>query len=85
MGQDGIGNEDASEWFRNEHLDGLEKLVREDHEAIRELDGHQQAIARRAVIFVVEESLFDGEAQGATDAVACAVWEQQRQNATPLD
>jgi len=85
IGQNDQGDDDPSEFFRSEYLEGLEKLVNEDHERIKELDGHQQAIARRAVIFVIDECLFDGNSQGATDAVACAVWEQQMQNATPLD
>ena len=73
MGQDGHGADDASEWFRTEYLEGLEKLVNEDHERLKELGGHQQAIDRCAVIFVVDECLFDGKSQGATDAAACAV------------
>ena len=83
MAHDGMGNQDANEWFRNENLEGLEKLVNEDDERMRELDGHQQAIARRAVIFVIDECLFDGQSQSATDAAASAVREQQMQNATP--
>jgi hypothetical protein len=85
MGHNSMGDDDPSEFFRTEYLEGLESLVNEDHERIKELDGHQQAIARRAVIFVIDECLFDGKSQGATDAAACAVWEQHMENATPLD
>ena len=85
MGHNSMGDDDPSEFFRIEYLEGLERLVNEDHERIKELDGHQQAIARRAVIFVIDECLFGAKTQGATDAAACAVWVQHMQNATPLD
>ena len=84
MGHDQQGEDDPSEWFRNEHLEGLAKLVQEDAEGLKSSSGHDQAIARRAVIFVVDECLFDGGAQGATDALAVAYWEEGMSSATPL-
>ena len=46
---------------------------------------HDKAIARRAVIFNVDENLFEEGAQGATDAVGLEIWRAEQQNATPLD
>ena len=85
MGHDHRGEDDPSEWFRNEYLEGLVKLVQEDGEGLKTSSGHDQAIARRAVIFVVDECLFESDAQGATDAMAVARWEEDKDNATPLD
>lgn len=85
MGHDHRGEDDPSEWFRREHLEGLAKLVQEDDEGLKTGSGHDQAIARRAVIFVVDECLFESDAQGATDALAVARWEEGMANATPLD
>ena len=61
------------------------KVIEEDTEGLMKSSGHQQAMARRAVIFVVDESLYEDGAQGATDAAATAIWEQDKQNATRLD
>lgn len=85
MGHDQQGGDDPSEWFRNEHLEELAMLVKEDDESLKQSSGHEQAIARRAVIFVVDECLFEGDAQGATDALAIAYWEKGMCNAIPLD
>ena len=85
IGHDDNGEDDPSEWFRTEHLDGLSMLVCEDDEGLTKANAHDQAIARRAVIFVIDECLYEDNAQGATDAVACARWEEDKLNATPLD
>ena len=53
--------------------------------ALRCLDGHGQAEARRAVIFFVDESLFDEQHQAATDAAGVEVSTTHLQNATSLD
>ena len=84
-GKNEDGQDDPTEWFRNEHLHGLVKVIEEDTEGLRSSSGHDQAVARRAVIFIVDESLYEEGAQGATDAAATAVWEQDKQNGTPLD
>ena len=84
-GHDQQGEDDPSEWFRNEYLEGLVKLVQEDDEGLKSSSGHDQAIARRAVIFVVDECLFESNSQGATDAMAVALWEEDKKHATPLD
>ena len=62
MGHDEKGEDDPSEWFRPEHLDGLVALVREDGEGLGKASAHDQAIARRAVIFVVDECLHESDA-----------------------
>ena len=62
VGHDQQGEDDPSEWFRNEHLEGLAKLVQEDAEGLKSISGHDRAIARREVIFVVGGCLFDGGA-----------------------
>ena len=85
MGHDENGEDDPSDWFRTEHLDGLVALVREDGEGLGKASAHDQAIAKRAVIFVVDECLYESDAQGATDAMACARWEEDKLNATPLE
>ena len=50
MGHDQQGEDDRSEWFRTEHLEGLAKLVQEDEEGLKSSSRHDQAIAKRAVI-----------------------------------
>ena len=85
MGHDQKGEDDPSEWFRNEHLEGLAMLAQEDAAGLQRINGHDQATARRAVIFVVGECLFESDAQGATDALAVAYSNEGMCNATPLD
>lgn len=85
MGSDPQGGADPSEWFRAEHPEGLAMLVQEDDEGLKQSAGHEQAIARRVVISVVDSCLFESGAQGATDALAVAAWEEGMCNATPLD
>ena len=48
-------------------------------------DAHDQAIVRRAVIFVVNDFVFDRNELGATDATAIGVWEADMINAAALD
>ena len=56
-----------------------------DAAAINSGGEHDKAVARRAVIFCVDESLFEEGAQGATDAVGLELWRAEQANATPLD
>ena len=60
-------------------------LLKRDAAAINSGGEHDKAIARRALIFCVDENLFDVNAQGATDAVGLEIWRAQQANATPLD
>jgi hypothetical protein len=85
MGRDENGEEDPSEWFRTEHLQGLVHLVHEDLEGLNNGSEHNKAIARRAIIFIIDECLFERDAQGATDAAAVRFWEEGKINATPLE
>ena len=85
MGKDDMGNDDPAEWFEHNHLEGIVRMIRENSEGLEELNEHEKAIARRIVVFIIEDSLFDGSAQGATDAAAIAFWQQGMANATPLD
>ena len=85
MGKDERGNDDPTEWFANEHLEGIVRMLKGDLEGLKRLSEHDKAIARRIVVFVVEDDLFDEKEQGATDAAAIAFWEQGMANATPLD
>ena len=79
------GEVDAGEWFRNNNLQGLELLVNMDEAALRAADSHTQAIGRRAVIFRVDEDLYDSEHAGVTDATAIAVWRNNMLNATTFN
>jgi len=76
---------DETEWFTSQGLPALANLLKRDAEAIANGGEHDKAIARRAVIFCVDENLFDQGAQGATDAIGLEVWQAQQANATPLD
>ena len=60
-------------------------LLKRDAAAINSGGEHDKAVARRAVIFCVDESLFEEGAQGATDAVGLELWRAEQANATPLD
>ena len=84
-GQDDNGNVDIGEWFSCNNLPGLEKLAKEDEEAIRTASSHDKAVARRAVIFAIDGELFDSEHCGATGAAAIAQWKMDMENATPLE
>ena len=79
------GEDVPSHWFQREHLEGLVRLVNEDHEGITKLSSHDEAVARRAVIFIVDEFLGKPGIPGATDAIGFAQFQQEMQNATPLD
>ena len=84
-GVDDRGNVDKTEWFTSQGLPALAALLKRDAAAINSGGEHDKAIARRAVIFCVDENLFDQGAQGATDAVGLEVWRAEQANATPLD
>ena len=84
-GADDKGNLQKSEWFEKNRLPGCKALADCDEKALRCLDGHGQAEARRAVIFFVDESLFDEQHQAATDAAGVEVSTTHLQNATSLD
>ena len=66
-------------------MPALAALLRRDGTAINSGGEHDKAIARRALIFCVDENLFEEGAQGATDAVGLEVWRAEQANATPLD
>jgi hypothetical protein len=85
FGQDRNGEDVASHWFEREHLEGLVRLVNEDDDGMKTLGSHQEALARRAVIFIVDEFLGKRDAPGASDAIAFAQFQEEMQNATPLD
>ena len=85
MGKDEDGNDDPTEWFASQYIEGIVKMIKEDLEGLERLSEHDKAIARRIVVFVVEESLFNVKDQGATDAAAITFWQQGMANATPLD
>ena len=76
---------DKTEWFTSQGLPALANLLKRDAAAIASGGEHDKAIARRAVIFCVDENLFDQGAQGATDAAGVDVWQAEQANATPLD
>ena len=84
-GKDGIGNVDKSEWFICNNLYSLGMLIQEDEAGLRNASAHAQAIARRAVIFAIDDDLYEHDHQGATDAAAVAQWQMDMANATPLD
>ena len=79
------GEVDAGEWFRNNNLQGLELLVNMDEAALRAADSHTQAIGRRAVIFRIDEDLFDSKHAGATDAAAVELWQSHMHRATSFN
>jgi len=85
FGQDRNGEDVASHWFEREHLEGLVRLVNEDDDGMKTLGSHQEALARRAVIFIVDEFLGKRDAPGSSDAIAFAQFQEEMQNATPLD
>ena len=84
-GKDDRGNVDIGEWFVCNNLPSLGQLAKEDGEGLRVASSHDQAIARRAVIFAINEELFDQGCPGATDSAAIAQWQLDMVNATPLD
>ena len=84
-GKDEDGKLDSSHWFNENWLPSLGLLVKEDEAGLRDADSHEQAVARRAVIFTIDEDLFDQGHQGATDAAAVAQWKMDMDYATPLD
>ena len=84
-GVDDRGNVDKTEWFTSQGLPALAALLKRDAAAINSGGEHDKAIARRALIFCVDENLFEVGAQGATDAVGLEVWRAEQANATPLD
>ena len=84
-GVDDRGQVDKTEWFTSQGLPALAALLRRDATAINSGGEHDKAIARRPVIFCVDENLFEESAQGATDAVGLEVWRAEQANATPLD
>ena len=75
---------DISAWFRNNNLPGLGQLAKEDAEGLLAASDDDQAIARRAVIFAIDERLYNQGHQGASDTAAIEQWRMDMQNATPL-
>ena len=55
---------DKAEWFSSQGLPALAALVNRDATGI--VSEHDKAVARRAVIFCVDENLYEEGAQGAT-------------------
>ena len=84
-GTDDSGHVDKSEWFSSQGLPALAALVNRDAAKIVSGGEHDKAVARRAVIFCVDDNLYEEGAQGATDAVGLQVWRSEQANATPLD
>ena len=84
-GTDGSGGVDKAEWFLSQGLPALAALINRVTAGIERGGEHDIAIARRAVIFCVDDTLYEQGAQGATDAVGLEVWRSQQANATPLD
>ena len=84
-GVDAHGALDKTEWFTSQGLPALAALLKRDGAGIESGGEHDKAIARRAVIFCVDDSLFQEGAQGATDAVGLEMWRVEQANATPLD
>lgn len=82
-GVDDNGSIDKAEWFTSQGLPALAALLNRDATAIS--GEHDKAIARRAVIFCVDEDLYERGAQGATDSIGLDVWRGEQVNATPLD
>ena len=58
-GKDETGNVDKSEWFIFNGLHSLGTLIQEDEAGLRNASAHAQAIARRAVIFAIDDNLYD--------------------------
>lgn len=84
-GMDESGGVDKAEWFSSQGLPALAALVNRDAPGIERGGEHDIATARRAVIFCVDENLYEQGAQGATDAVGLEVWRAEQASATPLD
>ena len=84
-GTDGSGGVDKAEWFLSQGLPALAALINRDAAGIERGGEHDIAIARRAVIFCVDENLYEEGAQGATDAAGLEMWRSEQANATPLD
>ena len=84
-GVDDRGNVDRTEWFTSQGYPALAALFKRDAAAILRGGEPDKAIARRSVIFSVDENLFEEAAQGATDAVGLEIWRAEQANATPLD
>ena len=75
------GQVDVGSWFRGNNLHGLDWLVNKDEDMLRRADQHNQAIARRAVIFRVDENLYAKKKRAATDLAAYAKWQEMMENA----
>ena len=84
-GRDDQGNVDKGGWFVRNNLPSLDLLVKEDGDALTAESIDDQAIARRAVIFCIDEYLFDHGHQGAIDRAAIDLWTADMENATPLE
>ena len=63
-------------------MPALAALVHRDAPGIERGGEHDIAIA---VIFCVDENLYEQGAQGATDAVGLEMWRSEQASATPLD
>ena len=78
-GVDDRGNVDKTEWFTSQGLPALAALLKRDAAAINSGGEHDKAIARRALIFCVDENLFEVGAQGATTPSASKCGAPSRQ------
>ena len=84
--RDDNGSVDKAEWFEHNNLPGLALLMEENTKDLMQASDHLQATARRAVIFQVNEPLYDRDTnQAASDAIAIAVFDEHMKHATPLD
>ena len=84
-GRDENGRDDPSAWFRREYIDGLANLAAENREWLGKASEEDKAIARRAVIFTIDQDMFETDAVGASDAQAYEHFMQGMLNATPLE
>ena len=75
------GQVDVGSWFRDNNLHGLVWLVNKDEDMLRRADQHNQAIARRAVIFRVDEHLYAKKKRAATDLAAYEKWQEMMEKA----
>ena len=81
-GQDDDGNLDHGHWFRREGLACLAYVVNKDINLLQTVSEHERAIARRAVIFICDNRLYDPETVSASVRATAERWSEQMQNAT---
>ena len=69
-GVDSETNEpDYGEWFDHNFVEGLARLAREDEEWLqaKTTSAHDKAVARRAIIFCIDDYMYENGQSSASD------------------